>query len=604
MHSRRGEFVAVHDSLRLPALGQMDSHPRLQRHAFSRRWLSALLLLTIASTFLILGALRTLGTRAHFAAAPALFRPASALEARRGDRLVADRHSAAASTTRVEQLDDKGLATKPFTHVIARLTDALPLPGTASNDASRSGGALPGEILTGTSAPPEMPPSATAYAAPEAAAGVAVLEGEALNSSIIVERPTRPVSAPRVVIAKPADTLPQILQALHVAAGEVEAISALLAPKGWFKAKAFAGGEKITVVVDDDDDAQRELHPLKVSIERSGAPPVAIARSDDGRFMPVASLDTAGQRSMSAAAAKVAPARPASGASVRDALYAMAKANGINHALIDGMVRLCARDVNVDTSLTGNDTAELLYGRNELGEPELAFAALTLDGKAHRYYRFTAPDDNSTDYYDADGHSVTQSLLRNPVAAGKLGDGFGWRIHPVLHDRRLHEGVDYTAPFGSPIVAAGAGVVELISEQVGYGKYIRVRHDLGYETTYAHISGTARGLRVGSRVRQGETIAFVGSTGYSTGAHLYYELRINGRNVDPLRVRLRAGRMLDGVALDAFETTRDRADLLLRTATADGEPASVRSGSSAEPQSALPQAAEPWWAPVATPFQP
>jgi murein DD-endopeptidase MepM/ murein hydrolase activator NlpD len=602
VHSRRGEFVdAVRDSLRLPALGQGNSHPRLQRHALSRRWLSALVLLTVASTLLILGALRTLGTRAHFAAAPAMFRPASAMEARRGDRLVANRQSTAASTTRVEQLDDKGLATKPFTHVIARLTDELPLQAMASNDAGQATAALPGEILTGTSAPPDPPSGATAYAAPDTAA---VVEGEALNSSIIVEGPARPVSAPRVVIAKPADTLPQILQALHVEAREIEAISALLAPKGWFKAKAFAGGEKVTVVVDDDDDgAPRDIHPLKVSIERPDAPPMAIARRDDGGFLPVAAPDTAARHSMSAKGRNAAPARPASGTSVRDALYAMAKANDIDHVLIDGMVRLCARDVNIDMSLTGNDTAELLYGRNELGEPELAYAALTLDGKAHRYYRFTAPDDNSTDYYDADGHSVTQSLLRNPVAAGKLGDGFGWRIHPVLHDRRLHEGVDYTAPFGSPIVAAGAGVVELISEQVGYGKYIRVRHDLGYETTYAHISSTARGLRVGSRVRQGETIAFVGSTGYSTGAHLYYELRINGRNVDPLRVRLRAGRMLDGAALDAFETKRDRADLLLRTATADGEPAAVRSESSAQPQPAQPQA-EPWWTPVAPPFQP
>lgn len=599
---------AVRDTWRLPPLGQVEVHPRLQRRAVSLRWLTALLLLTIASTLLILGALRTLGTHAHFAAAPAWFRRAPAMEARRGDRLIADRHVTAASTTRIEQLDDKGLATKPFTHVIARLDDELPLPHTVSNEVGPSTGvALPGEILRGSSATPELPSGATAYAAPDDAAGVAVEEGEALNSSAIVERPARQANLSRVVIAKPADTLPQILQALRVGARDVEAISALLAPKGWFKAKAFAGGEKITVTADDENEgAQLELNPLKVSIERSGAPQIAVARTDDGGFMPIASLDTAGRSGPSTSANEVAPVRPAAGASVRDALYAMASANGIDHALIDGMVRLCARDVNVDMSLTGNDTAELLYGRNELGEPELAFAALTLDGKAHRYYRFTAPDDNSTDYYDADGHSVTQSLLRKPVAAGRLGDGFGWRIHPVLRERRLHEGVDYAAPFGSPIVAAGAGVVELISEQVGYGKYIRVRHDLGYETTYAHISGIARGLRVGSRVRQGETIAFVGSTGYSTGPHLYYELRINGRNVDPLRVRLRAGRMLDGAALDAFENTRDRADLLLRTATADGEPAGVRTESSAQPRQAStgqPQPAEPWWTPVTPPFQ-
>ncbi len=205
-----------------------------------------------------------------------------------------------------------------------------------------------------------------------------------------------------------------------------------------------------------------------------------------------------------------------------------------------------------------------LYSANALGQPELAFAALTLDGKVHRYYRFTAPDDDSSDYYDADGHSVTTTLLRKPVDAGHLGDGFGWRVHPVLRDRRFHEGVDYAAPFGSPIAAAAAGVIEKIDRQWGYGEYIRIRHDYGYETTYAHISSVPHGLHVGDRVRQGQTIAYIGSTGLSTGPHLYYEVRINGRNVDPLRVRLRAGRVLEGETLAAFDKARDRADELLQ----------------------------------------
>jgi murein DD-endopeptidase MepM/ murein hydrolase activator NlpD len=144
-------------------------------------------------------------------------------------------------------------------------------------------------------------------------------------------------------------------------------------------------------------------------------------------------------------------------------------------------------------------------------------------------------------------------LLRNPVFAGRLGDGFGWRIHPILHDLRFHEGVDYAAPFGSPIAAAGEGVVEEIAEQWGYGEYIRIRHDLGYETTYAHAAGFPHGLKVGDRVRQGEPIAFVGSTGLSTGPHLYYEVRINGHNVDPLRVHLPAGRILKADLLARFE---------------------------------------------------
>jgi murein DD-endopeptidase MepM/ murein hydrolase activator NlpD len=194
-----------------------------------------------------------------------------------------------------------------------------------------------------------------------------------------------------------------------------------------------------------------------------------------------------------------------------------------------------------------------------------------LNGRTHRYYRFTAADDDSSDYYDADGHSVTKSLLRNPVSSGRLGDGFGWRTHPILRDRRFHQGVDYAAPFGSPIVAAAAGVVEKIDRQWGYGEYIRIRHDFGYETTYAHISNVPHGLRVGDRIRQGQTIAYVGSSGLSTGPHLYYEVRVNGRNVDPLRVRLRAERTLEGETLAAFQQARERTDLLLAASTARGD---------------------------------
>ena len=155
-------------------------------------------------------------------------------------------------------------------------------------------------------------------------------------------------------------------------------------------------------------------------------------------------------------------------------------------------------------------------------------------------------------------------LMKKPVLAGRLGDGFGWRIHPILRDRRFHEGVDYAAPFGSPIVAAADGMIEIIGEEAGYGKYVRVRHDFGYETTYAHISGVPRGLKVGSRIRRGQTIAYVGSTGLSTGPHLYFELRVNGHYADPLQANLRAGRVLDGGTLAAFQAARRRTDSLVQ----------------------------------------
>ncbi len=152
-------------------------------------------------------------------------------------------------------------------------------------------------------------------------------------------------------------------------------------------------------------------------------------------------------------------------------------------------------------------------------------------------------------------------------SSARLGDGFGWRIHPVLRDRRFHQGVDYAAPFGSPIVAAGAGAVEAIDSQWGYGKFIRIRHDWGYETTYAHVSGFARGVSLGARVRQEQAIAYVGSTGLSTGPHLYYEVQINGHRVDPLRVKLAAGRRLQGDAFLAFERQRARIDGLIKASS-------------------------------------
>ncbi|MDB5656315.1 MAG: hypothetical protein JWQ94_3928 [Tardiphaga sp.] len=556
---------AVRDGARLPPLGRTRFDPRLERRAVSKRSLAALLMLAAAATALIVGALRTLGPHVRFAATPAVFRRAAVDPGQRTDRLAMARPQIAAgiSRSRVEQLDDNGQRTLPFTHLVAHLTgDAAPVTAAMQP--------VPREILQGASAG-GFPENVSAYAAPDDDAALPSLSGEMLNSSVIVKAPPGEIAAPRVIIARAGDTLPQVLQILGTAARDVEAISALLSPRRWLRSSAFAGGEKITVL-SGSDAPQGPIHPLKVSIERPGGAKAAVARADSGSFVPVVwSRDDDAHTPETPRDSS--PLRSAANGSLRDGLYGMAQAQGIDRTLIDEIVRLCGHDVDLDGGVSANDTVEMLFGSNDGGEPELAFAALRLDGRIHRYYRFTAPDDDSTDYYDAEGHSVTQSLLRKPVAAGRLGDGYGWRMHPVLGVQRMHEGVDYTAPFGSPIVAAAAGAVELISEQPGYGKYVRIRHDLGYETTYAHLSGVPRGLHVGERVRQGQTIAFVGSTGYSTGSHLYYEVRINGRNVDPLRVKLRGGRVLDGSVLAAFEAKRDRSDLLLQasTASADGD---------------------------------
>ena len=137
---------------------------------------------------------------------------------------------------------------------------------------------------------------------------------------------------------------------------------------------------------------------------------------------------------------------------------------------------------------------------------------------------------------------------------------FGMRSHPILGYVRAHTGVDWAAPRGTPIYASGNGEIEEIGPKNGYGKYVRIRHANGYETAYGHMSAFAKGLEVGKRVRQGQVIGFVGSTGQSTGAHVHYEILVNGRFVDPMRIKLPRGRSLDGTIMTGFEKERDRLD--------------------------------------------
>jgi murein DD-endopeptidase MepM/ murein hydrolase activator NlpD len=202
------------------------------------------------------------------------------------------------------------------------------------------------------------------------------------------------------------------------------------------------------------------------------------------------------------------------------------------------------------------------------------YVSLTVSGETKRYYHYQTADDGTYDYYDETGKSAKKFLVRKPVPIGIMRSGFGERNHPLLHYMKTHTGVDWAAPFGTPIFAAGNGAVEEIGVKGGYGKYIRLRHANGYETAYGHMTAFARGLNVGSRVRQGQVIGFVGSTGLSTGAHVHFEILVNDRFVDPMRIKLPRGRVLDGISLALFQKNREQLDSLM--AHVPGRVAQVR----------------------------
>jgi murein DD-endopeptidase MepM/ murein hydrolase activator NlpD len=191
------------------------------------------------------------------------------------------------------------------------------------------------------------------------------------------------------------------------------------------------------------------------------------------------------------------------------------------------------------------------------------FASLTVGGETRKFYHFVAPDDNISDYYDEEGKSAKKFLVRKPVPTAIMRSGFGSRRHPILGYTKMHTGVDWAAPFGTPIYASGNGTIEKAGWESGYGKYIRIKHNNGYETAYGHMTAFARGMEPGARVRQGQVIGFVGSTGESTGAHVHFEILVNGRFVDPMRIKLPRGRVLEGTMLTGFEKERDHIEAMM-----------------------------------------
>jgi murein DD-endopeptidase MepM/ murein hydrolase activator NlpD len=289
----------------------------------------------------------------------------------------------------------------------------------------------------------------------------------------------------------------------------------------------------------------------------------AAALSDTGEYVPVDihNVDTDAADQSQTKNADV----PEGGATLYQSLYETALRNNVPQSVVDEMVRIYAYDVDFERKVQPGDTFDVLYSEDTNGDGthEVRFASLTVGGETKNYYHFRTTDDGQYDYYDATGKSAKKFLVRKPVAVGVESSPFGWRIQPIDHVREFHEGVDWAAPLGTPIFAAGNGTIEEIGPKGGYGKYVLIRHADGYETAYGHMTAFARGLQVGSHVRQGQVIGFVGSTGISTGAHVHFEIHINGRFVNPMTVKLPRGRVLEGATLAEFERDRHQLDALM-----------------------------------------
>ncbi|MCW5698184.1 MAG: M23 family metallopeptidase [Bauldia sp.] len=309
--------------------------------------------------------------------------------------------------------------------------------------------------------------------------------------------------------------------------------------------------------------APDEIPPvLRISIYTGGVHQATVARNDAGTFVRANEPGPLPQITEGMTAA------PAPGQLPRlyDALYLSAAEQGLPEPLIRELIHIFAFDLDLQARVTSGDSVQVFHGLPESAEsepPEIVYASVTHSGVTKRYYRYLTPDDGIVDYYDAEGRSANVFLLRQPIVGGRFTSGFGYRRDPFVGSRTMHNGVDWAAPIGTPIMAAGDGTVVFAGRNGGYGNIVRIQHTNGYETAYAHQSRIADGIQPGVAVRQGQVIGYVGSTGRSTGAHLHYEIRINGNLQDPLRIALPRGRILQGDILAGFLVERNRVDALL-----------------------------------------
>jgi murein DD-endopeptidase MepM/ murein hydrolase activator NlpD len=386
-------------------------------------------------------------------------------------------------------------------------------------------------------------------------------------------------SGERVHLVRKGDTVTSILRDQGATPEEAKSISAMLGPRG--RDGGLKEGQKLRILMAPAGPAPgQRLQPYRVIVANESTIEAVAALSDLGRYVAV-DVQSMNTVTDTAAADDVDDGR---GVRLYQSIYETALRNKVPANVIEDMIRIYSYDVDFQRKVQPGDSFDVFFAGEDEGatiteKTEVLFASLTVGGETKKYYRFQTPDDAVVDFYDETGKSAKKFLVRKPVNNAIMRSGFGARRHPILGYVKMHTGVDWASPYGTPIFASGNGVVERVGWEGGYGKYVRIQHNNGYETAYGHMSAYAKGMEPGKRVRQGQVIGFVGSTGRSTGAHVHYEILINGRFVDPMRIKLPRGRSLNGALMASFEKERER----LETQMSNRGPARVSDAAQAAP---------------------
>ena len=251
---------------------------------------------------------------------------------------------------------------------------------------------------------------------------------------------------------------------------------------------------------------------------------------------------------------------------IKNNLYSSAVNSGIEPNIIVEFARIFGFEVDFQRDIRKGDWFEILYEKfeddnNKVRDTgKIIYASMYVNGEEINLYNFNYKNDE--EYYDIKGKSITKSLMKTPINGARLSSSFGMRKHPILGYNKMHRGTDFAAPSGTPIMASGSGTITRARWCGGGGNCVKIKHNPTYETIYAHMKAFAKGIREGKKVRQGQIIGYVGSTGLSTGPHLHYEVLVNGKKVNSQKLKLPSGKILKGKNRKLFETNKIKLDVL------------------------------------------
>jgi murein DD-endopeptidase MepM/ murein hydrolase activator NlpD len=362
------------------------------------------------------------------------------------------------------------------------------------------------------------------------------------------------------------DTLMDMLVKVGISANEAHA--AITALRKVYNPRELKPGHEINLTFDRDLTNPEIRRFSSLAITPEPAREVVVERTQTGGF---AANDVRRPLSKELVRAK---------GTIDSSLYESAMAAGIPHRILGEAIKYLSFDIDFQREIQPGDGFEMMFERyyDEKGvaakEGALHYISMTLSGKPYMLYRYASGND--VDFYTAKGESVRKALLKTPMDGAKITSKFGNRHHPILGYTKMHKGVDFGAAPGTPIQAAGEGTVEIAAFNGAYGNYVKIRHSSGYSTAYAHMSRFGAGTKKGVKVRQGQIIGYVGSTGRSTGPHLHYEIIVNNNQVNPLSVKMPSGKKLAGKELTGFNVAKAETDNQLAALPIKTQIASLR----------------------------